>query len=160
MSAATVSGPAGGDVTGGEAMSRERRCGLLAVADADALVHLADRCLADGVAPTLLAGPEVGLTMLDVREPVCGDRFYLGEVLVTSAEIELGGARGWAMRMGSDREATLAAAVCDAEVEAARALAGEVEQLCHRTAAAVAGADAVGRAELAATEVHFEELDL
>ncbi len=141
-------------------MTRERRCGLLAIADPQALVDVADRCLADGTRPTVLVGPEVGLTMLDVREPVCGDRFYLGEVLVTRAEVELGGARGWAMRMGGDRVATLAAAVCDAEVEAGRARAGDVEALCKRTAASAEAADAASRVEIAATEVRFEEMDL
>lgn len=75
-----------------DTLSRERRCELLAIAEPAALTDLADRCLADGTRPTLLVGPEVGMTMLDVREPVCGDRFYLGEVLVTRAEAQLDGA--------------------------------------------------------------------
>lgn len=147
-------------MTAGEDLTRERRCELLAVAEPGAVVAVADRCLADGADPTVLVGPDVGMVMVDVAEPVCGDRFYLGEVLVTRAEVAVGGARGWSMRMGSDRLATLAAAICDAEVEAGRARAAEVDALCHRTAADVASADARELAAVAATEVHFEEMDL
>lgn len=143
-----------------EALTREHRCELLAAAEPTELVALADRCLDDGSEPTLLVGPEVGLTMLEVREPVCGDRFYLGEVLVTRAEVELGGSRGWAMRTGDDRAAALAAAICDAEVEAGRDRADEVDDLCRRTAARAALAAARSWGELAPTEVRFEEMDL
>lgn len=141
-------------------MTRERRCELLAIADPDELQELADRCLADGARPTLLVAPEVGLTMLDVREPVAGDRFHLGEVLVTRAEVELAGTRGWAMRMGGDRLATLAAAICDAEVESGRPVAVAIGDLCRRTEAAAAQAAAVEWVELAPTEVTFEEMDV
>ncbi|HSL58535.1 MAG TPA: phosphonate C-P lyase system protein PhnG, partial [Acidimicrobiales bacterium] len=101
-------------------LTRERRAELLAAAPAESLIALAERCLADGTDPVVVAGPEVGMVMLTVREPVARERFHLGEVLVTRAEVELDGARGWAMRAGDDRLATLAAAVLDAEVEARR----------------------------------------
>lgn len=76
---------------------------------------------------TVLSGPEVGVVALQVREPIARERFYLGEALVTRAEVDLGGTRGWAMRMGSDRMATLAAAVLDAEASADRALSARVD---------------------------------
>ncbi|MGH9185365.1 MAG: phosphonate C-P lyase system protein PhnG [Acidimicrobiales bacterium] len=136
----------------------ERRTELLAIADRDALVGLAQRCLpAREVEMTL--PPETGTLLLEVREPVVGERFHLGEVLVTRAEVRVGTAAGWAMRMGDDRAATLAAAVCDAEVEAGRPLAGEVLALCDATKRAERAARAAERAELAPTEVCFEELD-
>ncbi|CAN5869117.1 hypothetical protein BH24ACT3_BH24ACT3_08350 [soil metagenome] len=138
--------------------TREHRTELLAVAAPDALTDLADRCLSDGATPTVLAGPEVGMVMLSVREPVARERFYLGEVLVTRAEVELADARGWAMVMGRDRLGALAAAICDAEVEAGRPRAGEVVELCAATEADRARADATEQAELAPTEVRFEEL--
>ncbi|CAN5702112.1 hypothetical protein BH20ACT2_BH20ACT2_06840 [soil metagenome] len=138
---------------------RERRAELLAAVEPGSLVALAERCLADGVTPRVLAGPEVGMVMLQVREPVAKERFYLGEVLVTRAEVELGGRRGWAMVMGSDRVRALAAAICDAEVEADRPCAPDVLALCEHTAAEEAASDRAERAELAPTEVAFEELD-
>jgi alpha-D-ribose 1-methylphosphonate 5-triphosphate synthase subunit PhnG len=141
-------------------IDRDRRCELLAAAEPDALAELAERCLADGPEPTVLSGPEVGVVALQVREPVVGERFYLGEVLVTQVEIALDGTRSWAMRSGSDKAATLAAAVLDAEVEAGRSLAPDVLELCRTTEMALAGDDAAEWSEIAPTEVQFEELDL
>lgn len=139
--------------------SREERAELLAVADTGALVPLAEACLAAHGDPVVVVSPEVGLVMLQVREPVCEERFHLGEVVVTRAEVVLAGARGWAMRMGTDRVATLAAAVCDAVATADVELADDVHELCHRTRTARATAERDEWAELAATEVRFEELD-
>lgn len=140
-------------------LGRERRCELLAAADVDGLVALAERCLDDGADVTVLAGPDVGTVALQVREPIVGERFFVGDALVTRAEVALDGARGWSMRMGSDRVATLAAAVLDAEVEARRPRAAEVVDLCLATEQALAAADHAEWADLAPTEVQFEELD-
>ena len=139
-------------------LSRERRIELLAEAPSDALVALAERCVAER-APSVVIGPEVGMVVLQVREPVAEERFHLGEVLVTRAEIERHGVRGWSMRMGDDRLASLAAAVLDTEVEAAGPLADEVRALC-RQVERIAAADAAEEwAELMPTVVAFEELD-
>lgn len=136
-----------------------QRASLLSAATAEELCELAERCLADRPDPRLLIGPEVGTVMLQVREPVVEERFFLGEVLVTRAEVIHAGERGWSMRMGDDREATLAAAILDAEVAAAGPMAGHVEALCRQTAARIDQEELDEWAELAATEVHFEELD-
>ncbi len=138
--------------------SAERRAELLAVADRDVLVSVAQRCLAGGEVQ-VSSPPETGTLLLEMREPVVGERFHLGEVLVTQAEVQVGDAAGWAIRLGDDHEATLAAAVCDAEVEAGRDLADVVLALCEAAAAAQRAAAAAERAELALTEVRFEELD-
>jgi alpha-D-ribose 1-methylphosphonate 5-triphosphate synthase subunit PhnG len=138
--------------------SREERTALLAVARPEELVGLADACLADGVLPRVLRAPEVGCVATQVAEPVAGERFLLGDVLACRAEVELGGARGWAMRLGDDRAAVLAAAICDAEVEAGRSRAADVLVLCDRVAARLAEADAAEWARLAPTVVEFEEL--
>ena len=98
-------------------LPRHRRIELLAASEADQLVELAERCLIETSAPKLVAGPDVGLLMYQVREPVENERFYLGEILVSRAEVVHRGCRGWAMRLGDDREAALAAAVLDAEAE-------------------------------------------
>lgn len=139
-------------------MTREELVGWLALAGRDELVELADRCLAGGPTPTVLRRPEVGCVSVQVREPVARERFLLGDVLACSAEVELAGARGWAMRLGDDRAATLAAAVCDAAVGAGLPAAPAVEELCHRVAARAAAEEAAEWAALAPTVVAFEEL--
>jgi alpha-D-ribose 1-methylphosphonate 5-triphosphate synthase subunit PhnG len=72
--------------------------------------------------------------------------------------VELAGHRGWAMRLGDDRVAVLAAAVLDAEVEAGRPRAAEVDRLCQVVAARQAERRDREWAELAPTIVEFEEL--
>jgi alpha-D-ribose 1-methylphosphonate 5-triphosphate synthase subunit PhnG len=138
--------------------TREERTALLAVGRPEELVGLADACLADGVVPRVLRAPEIGCIATQVAEPVMGERFLLGDVLACRAEVELAGARGWAMRLGDDRAAVLAAAICDAEVEAGRAHATDVLALCERVAAREAAADTAEWAQLASTVVEFEEL--
>jgi alpha-D-ribose 1-methylphosphonate 5-triphosphate synthase subunit PhnG len=141
------------------APAAEWRAELLARADPDALISLAERCLASGPPPTVTVAPEVGTVVLEVREPVAHHRFHLAEVLACRAEVHLAGGRGWAMRLDDDREATLAAAVCDAEVDAGRPLAGDVEHLCRITEDRLRREQEQEWAELAPTEVTFEELD-
>lgn len=139
--------------------STDERAELLAAADPAALIELAETCIERHGDPVVLVRPEVGLVMLQVREPVCEERFHLGEVVVTRAEVSMAGGRGWAMRPGTDRVAALAAAVCDAVADAGVAPADDVEALCAATRQARGIADADEWRELRATEVHFEELD-
>jgi alpha-D-ribose 1-methylphosphonate 5-triphosphate synthase subunit PhnG len=139
-------------------LDREARAGLLAEAPAAALVDLAEAAIARSV-PDVIGGPEVGLVVLQVREPVVGDRFNLAEVLVTQARVLHRGTEGWAMRLGDDPEATLAAAVLDAEAECEGPLAGAVVELCERTRLDLAAGAAQEWSELEPTIVAFEELD-
>lgn len=143
----------------GATLTAEERAELLAVADPAAVVELAEACLAVHGDPVVVLAPEVGLVMLQVREPVCEERFHLGEIVVTRAEVALAGGHGWAMRPGTDRTATLGAAVCDAVVSAGVELATDVLDLCLATREARRAADDDEWRELRATEVHFEELD-
>jgi alpha-D-ribose 1-methylphosphonate 5-triphosphate synthase subunit PhnG len=139
-------------------LDRARRCSVLAEAEPDELRELADACLADGVRVRVLVAPEVGCVSTQVREPVAGERFLLGDVLACRAEVELAGQRGWAMRLGDDRAAVLAAAVLDAEATAARPLAADIEDLCRAVARRLVDRDEREWAELAPTIVEFEEL--
>jgi alpha-D-ribose 1-methylphosphonate 5-triphosphate synthase subunit PhnG len=139
-------------------LPRSRRAELLAVAEESELVTLADRCLAAAPETRVIEPPTVGTIPLCVREPVVGERFILADVLATQAEVEHRGQRGWAMRLGDDAAATLAAAICDAEAASGAGLAQEVDLLCRRTERRRADEAAREWAELARTEVHFEEL--
>jgi alpha-D-ribose 1-methylphosphonate 5-triphosphate synthase subunit PhnG len=139
-----------------------RRAELLAIAEENDLIELAERCLQgapDDVPDTIvLEPPTVGTVPLSVREPVVGERFILADVLATQAEVEHRGHRGWAMRLGDNTTATLAAAICDAEAASGAGLADEVELLCRRTERNLAEQAATEWEELARTEVRFEEL--
>lgn len=141
------------------ALRREDRAALLAVAQTDELVALADELLARGGQLEVLRMPEVGCVAAQVVDPVQGERFLLGDVLACEAEVALDGVRGWAMRLGDDRTAALAAAVCDAAaLWDADGAARAVDALCARVAARVAETEAAEWAALAPTVVEFEEL--
>jgi alpha-D-ribose 1-methylphosphonate 5-triphosphate synthase subunit PhnG len=139
-------------------LDRSQRCGLLAEAEVGELRDLADVCLADGAEVRVLVAPEVGCVSTQVREPVADERFLIGDVLACRAEVELAGHRGWAMRLGDDRAAVLAAAVLDAEAEAGRPRAAAVDELCRAVARRLADRHDREWAELAPTIVEFEEL--
>lgn len=139
--------------------TREVRAELLARAERAEVIEIADRCLESAAEPRVMRGPEVGMVMLTVREPVEATRFHLGEVLVTTCEVEHRGTRGWVMRMGDDRHAALAAAVLDAEAVADGPLADDVEALCARTADRMARERAREWADVHPTIVDFEEMD-
>jgi len=147
-----------GDGRDPDSVAPGRRAELLAVAEESELVALADRCLEGAPGTRVIGPPTVGTIPLCVREPVVGDRFILADVLATQAEVEHRGQRGWAVRLGDDAAATLAAAICDAEAASGAGLAREVDLLCRRTERSRADEAAREWAELARTEVHFQEL--
>jgi alpha-D-ribose 1-methylphosphonate 5-triphosphate synthase subunit PhnG len=150
--------PPGPGGSGTEPLPPGRRAELLAVASGSELVALADRCLEAAPGTQVTGPPTVGTIPLCVREPVVGERFILADVLATQAEVEHRGQRGWAMRLGDDVPATLAAAICDAEAASGSGLAGEVDLLCRRTELSRDDEAAREWTELARTEVHFREL--
>jgi alpha-D-ribose 1-methylphosphonate 5-triphosphate synthase subunit PhnG len=137
----------------------ERRTELLARADADDVREVAERCILSLGEPIMITPPEIGIVMMQVREPVVRERFHLGEVVVTRADVELDGHRGWSMRQGTDRITTLAAAICDAAARGGGELGVHVEHLCDATAAALEHREFGLVASLQPTVVEFEELD-
>lgn len=141
-------------------MPREHLSELLSGASPAAVVELANRCLAGADAESfrVLRPADVGSVVVQVREPIARQRFILADAVVTSAEISLHGTTGWAMRMGEDREATLAQAVCDAELVRSGPLAGQILDLCGRLEAERAEARAEEWDRLQPTIVEFEEI--
>src|SRR5687768_3387870 len=86
---------------------RNRRFHLLAQGDAEDLHALAEEILTDIDGDIrLLIPPRVGTLMLRLREPVRGEAFNAGEVLVTEAAVAIGAHRGYAMRLGRAQETT------------------------------------------------------
>jgi alpha-D-ribose 1-methylphosphonate 5-triphosphate synthase subunit PhnG len=144
--------------------TREDRWALLAAARPDELIELADACLATADDFYVVVPPQVGYVSTQVREPILKQRFLLGDVLACRAEVELNGARGWALRLGADRAAVLAMAILDAALAGAGAAgdgggpAGGIDRLCVDLAARRRLDEAAEWTELADTVVEFEEL--
>ena len=139
-------------------ITREERLALLAAAASEELIEAADACLAAASSFAVVTPPSVGCVPAQVREPVLRQRFFLGDVLACTAEVEFDGVRGWAMRLGDDRAAALAMAVLDAAAACSPDLAQQIDALCARAAERAVEADATEWAELSPTIVQFEEL--
>ncbi|MDR0653921.1 MAG: phosphonate C-P lyase system protein PhnG [Synergistaceae bacterium] len=86
---------------------------ILAFADPAKLGALAEKA-ASGKEVLLLKKPEKTMILLQVREPVRGSRFYLGEALAAHCVVEIGGVRGASVQLGDDMGKALSAAVLDA----------------------------------------------
>lgn len=142
-----------------EVAARIRRTELLAHADAESLCRLAEVCLQGAEDPLVVHGPELGVVVLQVREPVEEIRFQLAEVLATEVEVVHRDRAGWALRLGDQPEAALAAALLDAEVLADGPAAAAVEKLCDLVERERQRQRAEEWSALAATVVDFEEME-
>ena len=85
----------------------------------DCILHLPEPAvrkllgLVSGEAIHVVRGPLTGLVMMSaVDSHETG--FYLGEVLVTEAEVEYGGCRGYGMVLGDDADRAIARAAVEA----------------------------------------------
>lgn len=143
-----------------EPLDRNRRFEILAQTDADPLRALAEEILDEryGQPVTVVTPPRAGTLMLRLREPVQGDVFNAGEVLVTEAAVIIDGQHGYGMRLGREPEATLAAAILDAAAEANHPLAPRIAALLRVQVAVAQEREDTAWQEIAPTRVVFEEM--
>jgi alpha-D-ribose 1-methylphosphonate 5-triphosphate synthase subunit PhnG len=66
--------------------------------------------------PVITKGPGKTLTMIKLRDPVKQGVFYIGEVIVCDAAVEIEGTPGAAVLMGDDTDKALDMAIIDAAV--------------------------------------------
>ena len=64
--------------------------------------------------PVIVKEPAKTLAMIKMREPVRQSLFYIGEVIVCEAAVEIDGVVGVAVLMGDDEAKTLDMAIIDA----------------------------------------------
>lgn len=88
---------------------------ILARVDADAVTAMAGK-LQSAYSVVVVKEPGKTLTMVKLRETVEESLFYLGEVIVWEAVVELDGVRGMAVTMGEAAEKVLSMAVIDAAI--------------------------------------------
>lgn len=94
-------------------MEKRRISKILARASKEQVKRLADE-IKEKYSPVIIKAPEKSLTMIRMREPVQESLFYLGEVIVSEAIVDLDGAKGVAVMMGDDFDKVLDMAVIDA----------------------------------------------
>ncbi|MDR2132097.1 MAG: phosphonate C-P lyase system protein PhnG [Clostridiales Family XIII bacterium] len=96
-------------------MDKKRLTKILARADRREVAAMSAEILKT-CRPVILKEPGKTLAMIKMREPVKQSLFYIGEVIVCEASVEIDGARGIAVLMGDDAEKTLDMAIIDAAV--------------------------------------------
>jgi len=96
-------------------MDKKRLTKILAKADRSAVAALSAD-VQKGHAPVIIKEPGKTLAMIKVRDPVKQGLFYIGEVMVSEAAVELDGVKGVAVTMGDDTEKALHMAIIDAAI--------------------------------------------
>ena len=96
-------------------MDKKRLTKILAKADKTTVSALSAD-IQKTYCPVIVKEPGKTLTMIKMREPVKQSLFYIGEVIVCEASVEIGGVKGIAVLMGDDAEKTLDMAIIDAAV--------------------------------------------
>lgn len=94
-------------------MEKKRLTKILARAENRQVEEFA-REIKERYSPVIVKAPEKSLVMIKMREPVKESLFYLGEVIVCEAIVDLDGAKGVAVIMGDDGEKALNMAIIDA----------------------------------------------
>lgn len=94
-------------------MEKRRISKILARAGKEEVKRLAGE-IKEKYSPVIVKSPEKSLAMIRMREPVQESLFYLGEVIVSEAIVDLDGAKGVAVIMGDDFDKVLDMAVIDA----------------------------------------------
>lgn len=146
--------------------TREAICEILAHCDSQDLTSLVDTLLESGSIKDVRAvrSPEVGTVQLQVREPICEERFILGDALVTVAEVAVGSSLGWAMRTGNDPHGAVAAAILDGWVaqstlETDALHLNMFEDLLEATVLQKSAERSMKTSQVLSTAIQFEELD-
>lgn len=135
--------------------SPERRFAALSVADRDELAATAELVLAVAPSTTVVTGPRTATMLVELTESVQDQPFHVGEVVVSEAEVTVDGRAGHGLVLGHDVERALAAAVCDAAVEAG-VLVSDVEALVTQTEERVRRAHAARARRVAGTRVTMD----
>lgn len=96
-------------------MEKKRLFAILAKASRETVFELSEEIQKNhGI--TIIKELGKTLAMIKMREPVKESLFYIGEVIVCEAVVELEGVKGMAVTMGDDTEKTLHMAIIDAAV--------------------------------------------
>ncbi len=130
--------------------------GLITKLDPTSLRQLFDLLAPEGV--KILKEPESGLVMMAARDSLDTD-FYLGEILVTEAEAEYRGFKGYAMVLGEEPEKALLAAAVEAIWRSDPGdLQSRIREFLEARDEDLAAAAAKERKLIAQTKVSFETM--
>jgi alpha-D-ribose 1-methylphosphonate 5-triphosphate synthase subunit PhnG len=98
-------------------MDLARRYEVFAEADLGVLERWSDAVLSEADV-RVVQQPSSELAMMQVRDPVSGGLFFLGEVLMQVCRVTIGDVAGCGYALGSDAPRALCAAILDAALNA------------------------------------------
>ncbi|HPX70994.1 MAG TPA: phosphonate C-P lyase system protein PhnG [Bacillota bacterium] len=96
-------------------MDRKRITRILARAEAEEVSALSAKIL-DEYDSVIVKEPAKTLSMIKLRDPVRQGEFYIGEVIVCEAAVEIEGVAGASVVMGDDTAKALDMAIIDAAI--------------------------------------------
>ncbi|CDQ38045.1 MULTISPECIES: phosphonate C-P lyase system protein PhnG [Virgibacillus] len=140
-------------------MKRRRRTEILVQSNADLAEHLAETILQTYTCKEIVP-PHHGLTMVKMRESAKQSLFYIGEVLVTEAKVEINQYIGIGIVQGMEEELAKHLAIIDAAYNATLPETREWQDLLLQAEADLKAKKAKEQAELFETKVHFETMDV
>ncbi|KAA0954955.1 phosphonate C-P lyase system protein PhnG [Planococcus sp. ANT_H30] len=104
--------------------------------------------------------PEQGMIMVKMRESAKNSLFYMGEVLITEAKVEISGEIGTGLIVGMDELRAEYLAIIDAAFKAQLPEMGEWELRLLEEERQINKAKAQQQAELFKTKVNFETMEV
>lgn len=96
-------------------MDKKRLTKILARASREEVAALS-ATIQSAYQPIVFKEPAKTLAMVKLRDPVKQGTFYIGEVIVCEAAVEINGVKGMAVVMGDDTDKVLNMAIIDAVV--------------------------------------------
>jgi len=139
-------------------ISRSRRTKIL-IEGSDELRSELAGIVASRRAIAAVDDPRGALVMVKARETAKNTLFYIGELLVTEAKVQVEGRIGIGIIAGDRSEAALDLAIVDAAIAAGLEETAGWEALLLEEEARIIGRKAIEAARIARTRVSFESMD-
>lgn len=140
-------------------MKRRKRTEILIQGDGSLA-----KVLADGIAEKYecreVTVPEQGMIMVKMRESAKNSLFYMGEVLITEAKMEISGKIGTGLLVGMDEQRANHLAIIDAAYKAQLPETADWEPQLLEEEKKIRLAKAQQQAELFETKVSFETMEV
>lgn len=139
-------------------MERSRRTRIL-VEGSPELRHRLGSQVAARRSVATVDDPRGALVMIKARETAKNGLFYLGELLVTEAKVQVEGRIGIGIVAGDEPEAARELAIIDAAFNAGLEEAAEWEAALLEEEARILRREGIEAARIARTKVDFESMD-
>ncbi|AXI11226.1 phosphonate C-P lyase system protein PhnG [Oceanobacillus sp. 143] len=140
-------------------MKRRRRTEILIQSDSSLARSFAEMITQNHECQEIVA-PQYGLTMIKMRESAKNSLFYIGEVLVTEAKVEINNQIGIGIVVGMQDELAKHLAIIDAAYKANLPEVEEWNPQLQRAEQQIMSRRAKEQADLFETKVNFETMDV